>query len=221
MSNAILTELIRVKRVVEVEAGEGRAAWSLWAQSSPPNLEGDASDRSLLTGWSERARVCVCACKAEERQRRKRYMCVLVSLPSHPVSLSRSPRDATTPNPTDRLRVISLSLLARSQIFIGVQPSRCTMWHQQSCATRTRPCGGLRDLEKMSQKKNLPFPTGCCSLRRAGPSNKETQTRLQQVSGEDNGRLVWKCIWKWLIPRLLVASLKWESLNSWIHICCA
>lgn len=59
MSNAILTELIRVKRVVEVEAGEGRAAWSLWAQSSPLYLEGDASDRSLLTGWSERARVCV------------------------------------------------------------------------------------------------------------------------------------------------------------------
>lgn len=111
--------------------------------------------------------MCVCACKAEERQRRKRYMCVLVSLPSHPVSLSRSPRDATTPNPTDRLRVISLSLLARSQILIGVQPSRCTMWHQQSCATRTRPCGGLRDLEKMSQKKTClsPLVAALCVAR--------------------------------------------------------
>lgn len=59
--------------------------------------------------------------------------------------------DARPPNITDRLRVISLSPLTNTQIFIHVQPSQCTAWHQQSCATRTRPCGDFRDLEKMSQ----------------------------------------------------------------------
>lgn len=82
------------------------------------------------------ARACVRAC---------------VSLSSYPVSLSRSPSDARTPEPTDRLRVISLSPLTRTQIFIGVRPSRCTVWHQQSCATRTGPCGDPGDLEKMSR----------------------------------------------------------------------
>lgn len=122
-------------------------------------------------------------------------VCVFVSLLSHPVSLSRSPLDATTPNPTDRLRVNSLSLLTRIQIFIRVQPSQCTVWHQQSCATRTRPCGDLRDLEKMSQ--NFFFSlTGCCSRHRAAPPNKKARTHLQQVSSEHNGSLVWKRILK-------------------------
>lgn len=70
---------------------------------------------------------------------------------SYPVSVSRSLLDATTSNTTDRLRVISLSPLTHTQIFIRAQPSQCTVWHQQSCATRTRPCGDFRDLEKMSQ----------------------------------------------------------------------
>lgn len=78
-------------------------------------------------------------------------MYVFMSLLSYPVSLSRSLLDARTPNPTDRPRVISLSPLTHIQIFICAQPSQCTAWHQQSCATRTRPCGDLRDLEKMSQ----------------------------------------------------------------------
>lgn len=65
--------------------------------------------------------------------------------------LSRSPLDATTPNTTDRLRVISLLPLTRTRIFNRAQPSQCIAWHQQSCATRTRPCGDFRDLEKMSQ----------------------------------------------------------------------
>lgn len=76
---------------------------------------------------------------------------VFMSLLSCPVSPSRSLLDARTPNPNDRLRVISLSPLTHTQIFICAQPSQCTVWHQQSCATRTRPCGDLRDLEKMSQ----------------------------------------------------------------------
>lgn len=79
------------------------------------------------------------------------YVCVFMSLLSYPVSLSRSLLDARTPSPTDRLRVISLSPLTHTQIFICAQPSQCTVWHQQSYATRTEPCGDLRDLEKMSQ----------------------------------------------------------------------
>lgn len=87
---------------------------------------------------------------------------------SYPVSLSRSLLDATTPNTTDRLRVISLSPLTHTQIFICVQPSQSTVWHQQSCATRTRPCGDFRDLEKMSQ---IFFLTGRCSSLSHGRCN--------------------------------------------------
>lgn len=83
---------------------------------------------------------------------KRKYMCMCsCHCLSYPVSLSRSLLDATTPNTTDRPRVISLSPLTRTQIFIHAQPSQCTAWHQQSCATRTRPCGVFRDLEKMSQ----------------------------------------------------------------------
>lgn len=62
------------------------------------------------------------------------------------------PLDATTPSTTDRLRVISLSPLTHILKYLSVRsPSQCTVWHQQSCATRTRPCGDFKDLEKMSQ----------------------------------------------------------------------
>ncbi len=81
---------------------------------------------------------------------------------SYPVSLSRSLLDATTPNTTDRLRVISLSPLTHTQIFICAQPSQCTVWHQQSCATRTRPCGDFGDLEKMSQIISSLVPALLC-----------------------------------------------------------
>lgn len=35
--------------------------------------------------------------------------------------------------------------------YLSAHSPRCTVWHQQSCVTRTRPCWDLRDLEKMSQ----------------------------------------------------------------------
>lgn len=105
-----------------------------------------------VDGSREREKVlymCVCG---------RGRVCVFMSLLSYPVSLSRSPFDARTPNPTDRLRVISLSPLTHTQIFIRAQPSQCTVWHQQSCATRTGPCGDPRDLEKMSQIYFFPSP---------------------------------------------------------------
>lgn len=152
-------------------------------------------------------------------------VCVPVSLLSHPVSLSRSPLDATTPNPTDRLRVISLSLLTRIQIFIRVQPSQCSAWHQQSCATRTRPCGDLRDLQRMSQrkKKKLFFsPTSLlvAALCTSRPLPREGHTRVcsrfpTSVAEVLFGKRVFK------MTNSMITCLKPDSLSSWIHICSA
>lgn len=144
-----------------------------------------------------------------------------MSLLSHPVSLSRSPLDAMTPNPTDRLRVISLSLLARIQIFIRVQPSQCSVWHQQSCATRTRPCGDLRDLERMSQKNapHPPHPLLVAALCIARPLRTEGHKCICSRFPTSVREVFFGKMTKWLIPWLLVASLKPDSLNNWIHIC--
>jgi len=87
------------------------------------------------------------------------------------VSLSRSVLDARTPNTTDRLTVISLSPHTHTQIFIRAQPSQCTVWHQRCCATRTRPCGDFRDLEKMSQMLSLLVPVLLCCTVNAASSN--------------------------------------------------
>lgn len=106
--------------------------------------------------------------------------------------------------------------------------------YSSACSPLSAPCGisslvrqGRGPVETWETLrgwvKKMCFPplTGCCSLHRTAPCNRRTQTHLQQVSDERNGSLLWKRILKWLIPWWLGASLKPDSLNSWIHICSA
>lgn len=109
--------------------------------------------------------------------------------------------------------------------------------YSSACSPLSAPCGissivlqgrgpvetweTLRGWVKKKKKNVFPLLTGCFSLHHTAPSNRRTQTHSQQVSDERNGLLLWKRTLKWLIPWLPFASLKPDSLNSWIHVCSA